>query len=85
MGTIVSRLKSGGSWDAMVGRFSWWILGGPPIMESFTEPILDPSVASIEQLALASSMIRNCYFKYEADALCRVVEWSNAIKQKSMF
>lgn len=31
MGAIVARLKMGGSWDPMIGRFSWWILDGPHI------------------------------------------------------
>lgn len=84
MATIVSRLKGGCSWDALVGRFSWWVLDGPPIMEGLVEPVLDRSVPSIEQLAFAASFIRNCVFRYKEDALQRVVEWGNMIRLKSM-
>jgi hypothetical protein len=83
MGTIVSRLKGGASWDPMIGRFSWWILDGPPIMEPLTEPLLDCSIPSIEQLAFACSRINNCRFKYESEALIRVVQWGNSMKTKS--
>ncbi|CAF4448737.1 unnamed protein product [Rotaria socialis] len=48
MGTIVSRLKSGGSWDPIIG-----------------------------------SLINNCTFKYDVDALSPVVVWRNSMKQKS--
>ena len=84
MATIVSRLKGGGSWDALVGRFSWWVLDGPPIMEGLVEPVLDRSMPSIEQLAFAASFIRNCVFRYNEDALKRVVQWGNMIRLKSM-
>jgi len=85
MANVVSRLKAGGCWDAIIGRFSWWILDGPPILESFTEPILDSSVVSIEQLAFASSLIHNCCFKFEPNALRRVIEWGNSMRKKGMF
>jgi hypothetical protein len=83
MGVIVARLKSGAAWDALVGRFSWWALDGPPIMEQLVEPELDRTIASMEQLALAASFIRNCSFRYDDDALARVVEWGNAVRLKS--
>lgn len=83
MGMIVARLKAGGSWDALVGRFCWWALDGPPIMEQLLEPVLDRTVPSIEQLALAASFIRNCSLRYDDPGLARVVEWGNSIRQKS--
>lgn len=83
MGTIVSRLKGGASWDPMSGRFSWWVLDGPPIMEPLTEPSLDCSMPSIEQLSFACSCIKNCRFRYENNALTRVVQWGNLMKTKS--
>ena len=83
MATIVSRLKGGGSWDALVGLFSWWVLDGPPIMEELVEPVLDRSMPSIEQFTFAASFIRNCVFRYNEDALKRVVEWGNMIRLKS--
>ncbi len=61
------------------------MLNGPPIMKLLIEPVLDSSIPSIEQLALASSFINNCTFKYENEALSRVVEWGNSMRQKSMF
>jgi hypothetical protein len=54
-------------------------------MKLLIEPVLDSSIPSIEQLALASSFINNCTFKYENEALSRVVEWGNSMRQKSMF
>jgi hypothetical protein len=54
-------------------------------MELLSEPVLDCSIPSIEQLAFAASFIKNCCFKYEPDALRRVIEWSNSIKLKSTF
>lgn len=84
MGTIVSRLKSGGIWDAMVGRFAWWVLDGPPIMEQLVGPILDRAVPSIEQLTFAASFVRNCTFHYEEQALARVIEWGNSMRLKSI-
>ena len=84
MGTIVSRLTSGGTWDAIVGRFAWWVLDGPPIVEQLVEPILDRAVPSIEQLTFAASFVRNCTFYYEEDALARVTEWGNSMRLKSI-
>lgn len=83
MATIVSRLKGGGLWDPMIGRFSWWVLDGLPIMEPVVEPTVDESMPSIEQLAFGCSLINNCQFKYQKDALIRVVEWGNAMSEKS--
>ncbi|CAM4768176.1 unnamed protein product [Rotaria magnacalcarata] len=83
MGTVVSRLKSGGSWDPMIGRFSWWVLDGPPMMEQLIEPVINRLIPSIEQLSFACSLIRNCTFKYDNGALSRVVMWGNSIRQKS--
>jgi len=83
VGMVVSQMKAGGSWDPIIGRFSWWVLDGPPIMESLTETTLESSIPSIEQLVLACSVFNNCIFKYESNALRRVVEWSNDMKLKS--
>ena len=83
MAAIVTRLKAGGSWDPMIGRFSWWILDGPPIMEPLVEPILAASTPSVEQFALAANLFRNCVFVYDDDALKRVVDWGNTMRQKS--
>ncbi len=85
MGGVIVRLKGGGSFDPIIGRFTWWVLDGPPIMELLSEPVLDCSIPSIEQLAFAASFIKNCCFKYEPDALRRVIEWSNSIKLKITF
>jgi hypothetical protein len=84
MATIVCRLKTGGSWDPIIGRFCWWVLDSPPILEPVEEPILDRSIPSIEQFAFVCSMINNCIFKYESNAWLRVVEWGNSMRQKSM-
>ena len=78
----VKRLKGGGGWDALVGRFSWWALDGPPIMEELIEPVMMRTVPSIEQLSLAVSFIRNCSFRYDDQALARVVEWGNCMRLK---
>jgi hypothetical protein len=83
VGMTVSRMKAGGSLDPIIGRFSWWVLDGPPIMESLTEITLEPSIPSIEQLVLACTVFNNCVFKYESNALHRVIEWSNDMKMKS--
>jgi hypothetical protein len=84
MGVVVSKLKAGGSWDPIISRFSWWVLDGPPLMESLTEPILECTIPSIEQVSFASALIKNCRFKYDSDALRQIVEWSNSMKVKSM-
>lgn len=83
MGAIVARLKAAGSWDAVVGRFSWWCLDGPPVMEQLVEPVLDRGTPSIEQLALAASCFRNCCFRYDDRALARIIEWGNMMRLKS--
>ena len=83
LGVVVARLKAGGAWDALVGRFSWWPLDGPPIMEQLIEPVLVRTIPSIEQLSLAASLIRNCSFRYDDQALARVVEWGNCMCLKS--
>ena len=83
MGVIVARLKAGGSWDALVGRFSWWTLDGPPIIEQLVEPVLNRSIPSIKQLALAASFVRDCSFRYNDEALARIVEWGNSLLLKS--
>ena len=79
----VSRLKGGGLWDPMIGRFSWWVLDGLPIIEPLAEPIVDGTIVSIEQLTFACSLIKNCRLKYQSDALIRVIEWDNAMSTKS--
>jgi hypothetical protein len=84
MAAIVSRSKAGGTWDAIVGRFAWWVLDGPPIMEQLVGPILDRAVPSIEQLTFTGSLIRNYTFQYEEVALTRVIEWGNTIRLKSI-
>ena len=84
MGTIVSRLKGGGLWDPMIGRFSWWVLDGPPIMELLEEPVLDKSIPSIEHFCMVVSLVRNSIFKYDQEALAKVVEWGNSMRLKSM-
>ena len=84
MAAIVSRSKAGGTWDAIVGRFAWWVLDGPPIMEQLVGPILDRAVPSIEQLTFTGSLIRNCTFQYEEVALTRVIEWGNTMRLKSI-
>lgn len=85
MGSILSRLKMGGSWDPMIGRFTWWILDGPPIMEPFCAPVLDPSISSIEQFGLICSLFKNCKYVYDGDALKRVIDWGNMMRKKSEF
>ncbi|CAF1513694.1 unnamed protein product, partial [Rotaria sordida] len=52
-------------------------------MEPLIEPVLDRSILSIEQIALASSFVNNCTFKYESNALARVIEWGNSMRQRS--
>lgn len=83
MGAIVTRLKAGGSWDPMIGRFTWWVLDGPPIMEPSVAPVLDPSLPSIEQFGFACSLFRNCIFLYDDDALKTVIDWGNSMRQRS--
>lgn len=80
---VVARLKAGGSWDALVGRFSWWALDGPPILEQLVKPVLVRTTPSIEQLSLAASCFRNCCFRYDDEALPRIIEWGNMMKLKS--
>lgn len=83
MGAIVTRLKAGGSWDPMIGRFTWWVLDGPPIMEPLLPPVLESSLPSIEQFGYACSLFRNCTFIYDDDALKKVINWGNTMRQKS--
>ncbi len=85
MKRTVSRLKAGGSWDPLIGRFCWWVLDGSPIMKPLIKSVSDPSIPSIEQLGFASSLINNCTFQYENNALSRVIQWENSVKQRSMF
>ncbi|CAF1256840.1 unnamed protein product [Adineta ricciae] len=82
MGSIVSRLKGGAGWDALVGRFTWWIPDELSMMETLTEPTFDRSLPSIQQFSYIASLIENCTFKYTDEALIRVVQWGNEIELK---
>lgn len=84
MATIVCRLKAGGSWDPIIGRFCWCVLDGLLILEPIIEPILDRSIPSVEQFAFACSMINKCNFNYDNNAWLRVVERGNLMRQNSI-
>lgn len=85
MGQIVVKQKNGSYWDAMIPRFVWWVLDGPPIVEGLSRIVLDSSTPSIEQVAFACSLIKNCTFRYDDEALKRVVDWSNKMREKGIF
>ena len=83
LGVTVTRLKAGCGCGALLCHFSWWALDRPPIMEESMEPELVRIMSSIQQLPLAASFIRNCSFRYDDQALARVVEWGNCTRLKS--
>ncbi len=58
------------------------MLDEPPIIKPLIKSVSDPS---IEQLGFASSLINYCTFQYENNALSRVIQWENSVKQRSMF
>ncbi|CAF1218918.1 unnamed protein product [Didymodactylos carnosus] len=83
LGVAVTRLEAGGSCDALVGRSSWWPLDRSPIMEELIEPALVRPMPLIQQLSLTASFIRNCSFRYDDQALARVVECGHCKRLKS--
>lgn len=77
-------MKSGANFDPAIGRFLFWPLDGPIILDRITTDVVDNEIMpSLEQFAIILSFIENVIFRFEDEALHEIVRWGNECKQKS--
>jgi len=79
-------MKTGLSFDPAIGRFLFWPLDGPVILDEVAPKKVDfDKMASLNQLAIILSFMENIIFQFEEDALHEIVSWGNICKTKSKF
>jgi len=83
---MVIRIKSELLFDPAIGRFLFWPLGGPVILDTIEQKNINSFVMpSLEQFCVVLSLVENVVFTFEKDALEEIVSWGNECKRKSMF
>lgn len=83
---MVIRMKSGACFDPAIGRFIFWPLDGPVILDKLIHRQIDNNVfPTLDQFGIILSFVENVIFSFENDALTKIVEWGNTCKQRSKF
>ena len=81
---MIIRMKSGASFDPAIGRFVFWPLDGPVILDKIMHEQIDNTLfASLDQFVIILSFVENVIFSFEDDAIIEMIEWGNKCKQRS--
>lgn len=80
------RIKNELLFDPAIGRFLFWPLEGPVILDTIEQKKINFVVMpSLEQFCVVLSFIENVVFIFDTDALEEIISWGNECKIKSMF
>lgn len=83
---MIIRIKNEMTFDPAIGRFMFWPLGGPVILDTIEQKTINyDRIPSLEQFCVVLSFIENVVFSFDQDALIEIVTWGNTCKQNSMF